>query len=115
MQSCSESHQCQVDRRHKERLRIQILKAGEKEQAVLAGGDKTKHSVVSGTQRGETWSQSEQNSGVNSEKSAMAGCYAGRQEIFSGNKKRQKTKELLERELAMASMPNIFYGQSKAR
>lgn len=53
MQSCSESHQCQVDRRHKERLRIQILKAGEKEQAVLAGGDKTKHSVVSETQRGE--------------------------------------------------------------
>lgn len=53
MQSRSESNRCQVDRRHRERLRIQILKAGEKEQAVLAGGDKTKHSVVSETQREE--------------------------------------------------------------
>jgi len=50
--SCSESHPCQADRRHKEGLQIQTLKAAEKEQAVVAGGDKTKHSVVSETQQG---------------------------------------------------------------
>lgn len=47
------SHQCQVDRRHKEWLWIQMLKAGEKEQAVLAGGDKTKDSIIPETQQGE--------------------------------------------------------------
>lgn len=35
----------------KKLLQIKILKASEKEQAVLAGGDKTKHSVK--TQQGE--------------------------------------------------------------
>lgn len=53
MKPC-ESHQCQVDRRHEERLQIQILKAAGKEQAVVTGGKETKRSAGSEAQREES-------------------------------------------------------------
>lgn len=54
MQSCSEkATNVRLIDDMRNGCRFQILKAGETEQTVLAGGDKTKHSVVSETQRGE--------------------------------------------------------------
>lgn len=104
MQSCSESHQCQVDRRHKERLQDSDAQKPVRKSR-LFWQEETRQSAASSLRLSGEKSATEnpcdlvsvraKNSGVNSEESAMAGCYdiAGRQKIFSGNKKKEAEED----------------------